>query len=50
MNLNPVSAIRICLSPGYQFKSVDAMMNVYQHAVDQAYRFFSYVDVMFLNR
>jgi S-adenosylmethionine:tRNA ribosyltransferase-isomerase len=60
--------------PGYQFKSVDAMltnfhlpestllmlvsafagydsiMNAYQHAIDQSYRFFSYGDAMFLSR
>ena len=60
--------------PGYQFKSVDAMltnfhlpestllmlvsaftgynsiMNAYQHAIDQTYRFFSYGDAMFLSR
>jgi S-adenosylmethionine:tRNA ribosyltransferase-isomerase len=62
------------ITPGYQFKSVDAMltnfhlpestllmlvsafagydavMNAYQHAIDQAYRFFSYGDAMFLSR
>jgi S-adenosylmethionine:tRNA ribosyltransferase-isomerase len=61
------------ITPGYQFKSVDAMltnfhlpestllmlvsafagygsiMNAYQHAVDQSYRFFSYGDAMFLS-
>jgi S-adenosylmethionine:tRNA ribosyltransferase-isomerase len=60
------------ITPGYQFKSVDAMLtnfhlpestllmlvaafagydaiiNAYQHAVDQSYRFFSYGDAMFL--
>ena len=62
------------ITPGYQFKSVDAMltnfhlpestllmlvsafagydsiMNAYQHAIDQTYRFFSYGDAMFLSR
>ena len=62
------------ITPGYQFKSVDAMltnfhlpestllmlvsafagydaiMNAYQHAIDQSYRFFSYGDAMFLSR
>jgi S-adenosylmethionine:tRNA ribosyltransferase-isomerase len=62
------------ITPGYQFKSVDAMltnfhlpestllmlvsafagydsiMNGYQHAIDQSYRFFSYGDAMFLSR
>ena len=61
------------ITPGYQFKSVDAMltnfhlpestllmlvsafagyqpiMNAYSHAIDQAYRFFSYGDAMFLS-
>jgi S-adenosylmethionine:tRNA ribosyltransferase-isomerase len=61
------------ITPGYQFKSVDAMltnfhlpestllmlvsafagyepiMNAYQHAIDQSYRFFSYGDTMFLS-
>ncbi|MGZ8225488.1 MAG: S-adenosylmethionine:tRNA ribosyltransferase-isomerase, partial [Methylococcaceae bacterium] len=61
------------ITPGYQFKSVDAMltnfhlpestllmlvsafagyqpvMNAYQHAIDESYRFFSYGDAMFLN-
>jgi len=61
------------ITPGYQFKSVDAMltnfhlpestllmlvsafagykpiMNAYQHAIDQSYRFFSYGDAMFLS-
>jgi len=60
------------ITPGYQFKSVDAMltnfhlpestllmlvsafagyepiMNAYDHAIDQSYRFFSYGDAMFL--
>ena len=60
------------ITPGYQFKSVDAMltnfhlpestllmlvsafagyqqvMNAYQHAIKQSYRFFSYGDAMFL--
>ena len=62
------------ITPGYVFKSVDAMltnfhlpestllmlvsafagydavMNAYQHAIKQAYRFFSYGDAMFLSR
>jgi S-adenosylmethionine:tRNA ribosyltransferase-isomerase len=62
------------ITPGYQFRSVDAMltnfhlpestllmlvsafagydsiMNAYQHAIDQTYRFFSYGDAMFLSR
>ena len=62
------------ITPGYQFKSVDAMltnfhlpestllmlvsafagydsiMNAYQHAIEQSYRFFSYGDAMFLSR
>ncbi|MDD5462866.1 MAG: tRNA preQ1(34) S-adenosylmethionine ribosyltransferase-isomerase QueA [Methylococcales bacterium] len=62
------------ITPGYQFKSVDAMltnfhlpestllmlvsafagydsiMNAYQHAIGQSYRFFSYGDAMFLSR
>ena len=62
------------ITPGYQFKSVDAMltnfhlpestllmlvsafagydfiMNAYQHAIRQSYRFFSYGDAMFLSR
>ncbi len=61
------------ITPGYQFKSVDAMltnfhlpestllmlisafagyepvMQAYQHAIDQSYRFFSYGDAMFLS-
>lgn len=61
------------ITPGYQFKSVDAMltnfhlsestllmlvsafagyesiMNAYSHAIEQAYRFFSYGDAMFLS-
>ncbi len=61
------------ITPGYQFKSVDALltnfhlpestllmlvsafagyqpvMNAYQHAVRQSYRFFSYGDAMFLS-
>jgi S-adenosylmethionine:tRNA ribosyltransferase-isomerase len=61
------------ITPGYQFKSVDAMltnfhlsestllmlvaafagyqpvMNAYQHAISQSYRFFSYGDAMFLS-
>ena len=61
------------ITPGYQFKSVDAMltnfhlpestllmliaafagyqpvMAAYQHAINQAYRFFSYGDAMFLS-
>jgi len=61
------------ITPGYQFKTVDAMltnfhlpestllmlvsafagyqpiMNAYQHAVAQSYRFFSYGDAMFLS-
>jgi len=61
------------ITPGYQFKSVDAMltnfhlpestllmlisafagyesvMNAYQHAIKQEYRFFSYGDAMFLS-
>jgi len=60
------------VTPGYQFKSVDAMltnfhlpestllmlvsafagydhiMNAYNHAIDESYRFFSYGDAMFL--
>ncbi len=62
------------ITPGYEFKSVDAMltnfhlpestllmlvsafagyqsiMDAYQHAIDQYYRFFSYGDAMFLSR
>ncbi len=62
------------ITPGYQFKSVDAMltnfhlpestllmlvsafagydaiMNAYQHAIKESYRFFSYGDAMFLSR
>ncbi len=62
------------ITPGYQFKSVDAMltnfhlpestllmlvsafagyqpvMNAYRHAIESAYRFFSYGDAMFLSR
>lgn len=62
------------ITPGYVFKSVDAMltnfhlpestllmlvsafagyqpiMNAYQHAIAQSYRFFSYGDAMFLSR
>ncbi|MFK8069196.1 MAG: tRNA preQ1(34) S-adenosylmethionine ribosyltransferase-isomerase QueA, partial [Gammaproteobacteria bacterium] len=62
----------IFIYPGYEFKSVDAMItnfhlpestllmlvcafagqqqmiNAYQHAVDQKYRFFSYGDAMFI--
>ncbi|MFZ2172251.1 MAG: tRNA preQ1(34) S-adenosylmethionine ribosyltransferase-isomerase QueA [Methylococcaceae bacterium] len=62
------------ITPGYQFRSVDAMltnfhlpestllmlvsafagydsiMNAYQHAIKQSYRFFSYGDAMFLSR
>ncbi|MDD1611095.1 MAG: tRNA preQ1(34) S-adenosylmethionine ribosyltransferase-isomerase QueA, partial [Methylococcaceae bacterium] len=62
------------ITPGYDFKSVDAMltnfhlpestllmlisafagyqpiMNAYQHAISQSYRFFSYGDAMFLSR
>lgn len=62
------------ITPGYEFKSVDAMltnfhlpestllmlvsafagyqaiMNAYQHAIAQSYRFFSYGDAMFLSR
>ena len=61
------------ITPGYQFKSVDAMltnfhlpestllmlvaafagyqpvMAAYQHAIEQAYRFFSYGDAMFIS-
>ncbi len=61
------------ITPGYHFKSVDAMltnfhlpestllmlisafagyenvMNAYQHAIEQGYRFFSYGDAMFLS-
>ncbi len=61
------------ITPGYQFKSVDAMltnfhlsestllmlvaafagyqpvMDAYQHAINQSYRFFSYGDAMFLS-
>lgn len=61
------------ITPGYQFKSVDAMltnfhlpestllmlisafadyqsvMNAYQHAIEQSYRFFSYGDAMFIS-
>ncbi len=61
------------ITPGYQFKSVDALltnfhlpestllmlvsafagydaiMNAYEHAIDQSYRFFSYGDAMFLS-
>ena len=64
----------IFITPGYQFKIVDALltnfhlpestllmlvsafagyeniMNAYQHAVDEKYRFFSYGDAMFLTR
>lgn len=64
----------IFIYPGYQFKSVDAMvtnfhlsestllmlvsafagrehiLNAYQHAIDQRYRFFSYGDAMFITR
>lgn len=64
----------IFIYPGYQFKSVDAMvtnfhlsestllmlvsafagreqiLNAYQHAIDQRYRFFSYGDAMFMTR
>jgi len=64
----------IFIYPGYQFKSVDAMvtnfhlsestllmlvsafasrshiLNAYQHAVEQRYRFFSYGDAMFITR
>lgn len=64
----------IFIYPGYQFKSVDAMvtnfhlsestllmlvsafasrshiLNAYQHAVEQHYRFFSYGDAMFITR
>jgi S-adenosylmethionine:tRNA ribosyltransferase-isomerase len=64
----------IFIYPGYEFKSVDAMitnfhlsestlmmlvsafagrdniMNAYQHAIDQKYRFFSYGDAMFMTR
>jgi S-adenosylmethionine:tRNA ribosyltransferase-isomerase len=62
------------ITPGYEFKSVDAMltnfhlpestllmlvsafaghqsiMDAYQHAIEQSYRFFSYGDAMFLSR
>jgi S-adenosylmethionine:tRNA ribosyltransferase-isomerase len=62
------------ITPGYEFKSVDAMLtnfhlpestllmlvsafagyqsiiNAYQHAISQSYRFFSYGDAMFLSR
>lgn len=62
------------ITPGYEFKSVDAMltnfhlpestllmlvsafagyqaiMDAYQHAIAQSYRFFSYGDAMFLSR
>ena len=62
------------ITPGYEFKSVDAMltnfhlpestllmlvsafagyepvMNAYRHAIEHAYRFFSYGDAMFLSR
>ena len=61
------------ITPGYQFKSIDAMltnfhlpestllmlisafagydpvMQAYQHAIEQSYRFFSYGDAMFLS-
>lgn len=64
----------IFIYPGYQFKSVDAMvtnfhlsestllmlvsafagreriLNAYQHAIEQRYRFFSYGDAMFITR
>lgn len=64
----------IFIYPGYQFRSVDAMitnfhlsestllmlvsafagrdnvMQAYQHAIDQKYRFFSYGDAMFITR
>jgi len=64
----------IFIYPGYQFKSVDALitnfhlsestllmlvsafagrdnvMNAYQHAITQKYRFFSYGDAMFITR
>jgi S-adenosylmethionine:tRNA ribosyltransferase-isomerase len=64
----------IFIYPGYQFRSVDAMvtnfhlsestllmlvsafagreniMNAYQHAIEQRYRFFSYGDAMFMTR
>jgi len=32
------------------FAGYDAIMNAYQHAINKAYRFFSYGDAMFLNR
>jgi S-adenosylmethionine:tRNA ribosyltransferase-isomerase len=28
----------------------ESIMNAYQHAIDQSYRFFSYGDAMFLSR
>ncbi|MTI62282.1 tRNA preQ1(34) S-adenosylmethionine ribosyltransferase-isomerase QueA [Methylophaga sp.] len=64
----------IFIYPGYEFKSVDAMvtnfhlsestllmlvsafagrehiLNAYQHAIEQRYRFFSYGDAMFITR
>lgn len=64
----------IFIYPGYQFRSVDAMvtnfhlsestllmlvsafagrehiLNAYQHAIEQRYRFFSYGDAMFMTR
>ena len=63
----------IFIYPGYEFKTVDAMvtnfhlsestllmlvsafagkqniMNAYQHAIEQRYRFFSYGDAMFIS-
>jgi S-adenosylmethionine:tRNA ribosyltransferase-isomerase len=32
------------------FAGYDSIMNAYQHAIDQTYRFFSYGDAMFLSR
>jgi S-adenosylmethionine:tRNA ribosyltransferase-isomerase len=32
------------------FAGYDSIMNAYQHAIDQSYRFFSYGDAMFLSR
>jgi S-adenosylmethionine:tRNA ribosyltransferase-isomerase len=32
------------------FAGYDSIMNAYQHAIDQSYRFYSYGDAMFLSR